>query len=345
MQKEKYDVFISYSRKDYVDEKKNVIPDNVVSKIKEALTKAEITYWFDEEGIYCGQNFVEKIVTNIENAKIFLFLSTANSNKSQWTCKEIATADKLGKHIIPIRIDTTPYNKNVLFRIADLDYIDYYTNPQKGLVDLLKSINSYLDEFFEVEITNKDKQILQLNSELEKSQSHLAEQRMIIGHLKEQIGDLQKRLRLKAPKSSIIVYRIALIFILIGGSFLLYESQSRKQYWMNRYSEVSDDLYELKEAKETLNTLSSHMPFIITDIDIKNKNEEWGGKLYCEKITYIFPRIKYIGIKKGTYHMGIKIYNPDGTLKRNVEISPEGYTYFDDVLIEDGVNFSSSITG
>lgn len=69
--------------------KKNVIPDNVVSKIKEALTKAEITYWFDEEGIYCGQNFVEKIVTNIENAKIFLFLSTANSNKSQWTCKEL----------------------------------------------------------------------------------------------------------------------------------------------------------------------------------------------------------------------------------------------------------------
>ncbi len=29
----KYDVFISYSRKDYVDEQKNVIPDNVISKI------------------------------------------------------------------------------------------------------------------------------------------------------------------------------------------------------------------------------------------------------------------------------------------------------------------------
>ena len=31
----KYDVFISYSRKDYVDENKNVLPHNVISQIKE----------------------------------------------------------------------------------------------------------------------------------------------------------------------------------------------------------------------------------------------------------------------------------------------------------------------
>ena len=129
MEQTTYDVFISYSRKDYVDEKKNVIPGNEVYKIKEALTRAGITYWFDEEGIYSGQNFVEKIVTNIENAKIFLFLSTANSNESSWTCKEIASADEFKKHIIPVRIDSSPYNKKVLFRIADLDYIEYFSNP------------------------------------------------------------------------------------------------------------------------------------------------------------------------------------------------------------------------
>ena len=42
MEQIKYDVFISYSRKDYVDEQNNVIPGNEVSKIKEALTKAGI---------------------------------------------------------------------------------------------------------------------------------------------------------------------------------------------------------------------------------------------------------------------------------------------------------------
>ena len=131
MEQTKYDVFISYSRRDYVDELNNVISGNVVSKIKEALTYAGITYWFDEEGIYSGQNFVEKIVTNIENARIFLFLSSA---------------DEFKKHIIPVRIDSSPYNKKVMFRIADLDYIDYYTNPQKGMEDVVKSIKAYLEE-------------------------------------------------------------------------------------------------------------------------------------------------------------------------------------------------------
>lgn len=151
MEQTTYDVFISYSRKDYVDDQKNVIPGNEVSKIKDALNQAGITYWFDEEGIYSGQNFVEKIVTNIENAKIFLFLSTANANKSPWTCKEIASADEFKKHIIPVRIDSSPYNKKVMFRIADLDFIDYYTNPSKGMEDMIKSIKTYLDELSAVE--------------------------------------------------------------------------------------------------------------------------------------------------------------------------------------------------
>ena len=158
MEQTKYDVFISYSRKDYVDEHGNVIPGNEVSKIMEALTNAGISYWFDQEGIYSGQNFVEKIVTNIENAKIFVFLSTANANKSPWTCREIASADELKKHIIPVRIDSSPYNKKVLFRIADLDYIEYYANPQKGIEDLIKSVKSYLDEFAAEERRKKEEQ-------------------------------------------------------------------------------------------------------------------------------------------------------------------------------------------
>lgn len=154
----KYDVFISYSRNDYVDEQKNVIPGNEVSKVKDALTKAGITYWFDEDGIYSGQNFVERIVTNIENATIFLFLSTANSNNSQWTCKEIASADEFKKHIIPVRIDATPYNKKVLFRIADLNYIDYYTNPQRGIENMIESIKTYLDELADKEKRKKEEE-------------------------------------------------------------------------------------------------------------------------------------------------------------------------------------------
>ena len=167
---DKYDVFISYSRKDYVDANFNVIPGNVVSKVKEALTEAGISYWFDEEGIYSGQNFVEKIVTNIEASKIFLFLSTANSNDSRWTCKEIASADEYGKHIIPVRIDQTPYNKKVLFRIADLDYIEYYSNPEKGMKDMIESIKTYLAQLEAEEKRKKEEEERQEAEERRKAE-------------------------------------------------------------------------------------------------------------------------------------------------------------------------------
>lgn len=154
----KYDVFISYSRKDYIDEHKNIIPNNEISKIIKALDANGITYWIDEEGIFSGQNFTEVIVENIELSRIFIFLSTENSNASKWTSKEIATADEFGKHIIPVRIDKTPYNKSVMFRIADLDFIEYYNNgSDAGINKLISSVNKVLDEIRRQEEIEKEK--------------------------------------------------------------------------------------------------------------------------------------------------------------------------------------------
>lgn len=145
MEQTKYDVFISYSRKDYVDEQMNVIPGNEVSKIKDALANAGISYWFDEDCICSGDKFTDKIVANIDASPIFLFLATKNSCNSPWTSKEIACADELDKFIIPVRIDDTPYNKKVMFRIADLSYVDYGKNPEKGLNDLVNAITDHLN--------------------------------------------------------------------------------------------------------------------------------------------------------------------------------------------------------
>lgn len=146
MEQTKYDVFISYSRKDYVDEHKNVIPGNEVSKIKEALTKAGITYWFDEEGVYSGDEFAKVIVRNIKASKMFVFLSTVNSNQSEWTAREIATAHMHKKKIIPVRIDDSVYHDDVILYISLSSHVDYYDNPEKGRQELIRSINAYLAE-------------------------------------------------------------------------------------------------------------------------------------------------------------------------------------------------------
>lgn len=144
MEQTKYDVFISYSRHDYLDEHDNVLPNNEVSNIMKVLTDAGITYWIDKEGIYSGDKFTEELPKIIKSASIFVYLSTANANKSKYTSKEIAIADEYGKYIIPVRIDMTPYSDNVIFRIADVSYIKYAANPKKGREDLVMSIKAYL---------------------------------------------------------------------------------------------------------------------------------------------------------------------------------------------------------
>lgn len=146
MEQTKYDVFISYSRKDYVDEHNNVIPNNVVSQIKEALEKSNISYWIDEEGIYSGDEYAPILARAIKNCEIFLFVSTKNSNASGWTSNEIATANAFNKKIIPIRVDKSVYNESIILYIAKLDFINYQSNPTRALARMTKSIRGYIDQ-------------------------------------------------------------------------------------------------------------------------------------------------------------------------------------------------------
>lgn len=152
----KYDVFISYSRKDYVDENNNVIPGNIISRIKEYLTKNGYTYWFDEDGIYSGDAFVGVITEAIQNSEIFLFISTKNSNKSEWTNHEIATAKFLKKKTIPFKVDDTIYHKSILMYLAPLDFIDYKKNPNQAFSALLTSIKNHYNSKNEEESHSHD---------------------------------------------------------------------------------------------------------------------------------------------------------------------------------------------
>lgn len=214
---EQYDVFISYSREDYVDEYNNVIQGNVVSKIKDALTAADIRYWIDIEGIFSGQNFVEKIVNNIDASKIFLFISSESANKSDWTSREIAYANELGKPIIPIRIDRSHYNKKVLFRIADLDFINYFINPEKGIADLIKSIKVHLASIELEEKRKKEEEEKRRELEREKKRAlkkqrqqeeerYRKEQEQLVANIKDSCTTLNnKETKLELDRDSLLV--------------------------------------------------------------------------------------------------------------------------------------------
>lgn len=164
-----YDVFISYSRRDYVDSNGHVISGNIVSRIKELLDANGITYWFDQDGVYSGDAFAPLIARNIKSAKIFLFISSENSNASEWTSNEIATAHAYKKKIIPFKYDDSVFNDSVIIYIARLDYIEYKSNSTKSLERLLYSIKAYLKEINDKEEPKQteQKQRQENNAELQ----------------------------------------------------------------------------------------------------------------------------------------------------------------------------------
>ena len=144
--KYKYDVFISYSRRDYVDESYNVIPGNAIAEIQNVFDENGITYWFDKDGIYSGQEFIEIITGAIAESKMLIFISSKHSNESMWTEGEIFEALDGEKAIIPVKIDNSQYNKKFKLLIRPLDYIDYQENPPNALKDLLRAINKVKED-------------------------------------------------------------------------------------------------------------------------------------------------------------------------------------------------------
>lgn len=155
MERTKYDVFISYSRKDYVDDNGNIIQGNVISQIKEVFNNSNISFWFDEEGIHLGDEYMKKLAEAIADSSIILFISSVNSNSSEWTAGEIGTAHLYKKKIIPFRLDESPFAKSIIVKIASLNYIDYYQNHEKAFSELVKAINIYKEEQEQIRIEDE----------------------------------------------------------------------------------------------------------------------------------------------------------------------------------------------
>lgn len=217
----KYDVFISYSRKDYIDENKQIIPGNIISKIKDLFDANGIKYWFDEDGVFSGDAFASEIAQNIKSARIFLFISSINSNASEWTSNEIATAHTYKKKIIPFRYDDSCYNDSVIIYIAKLDYIEYRKNDASSLTRLLTSIQSFLKQESEQQKAlelrqNEEKKRKQYIDELKQRYNNLSTQKSevekeISAH-KKAIDNLEDKLQALEQEISCLKEEEKLLF-------------------------------------------------------------------------------------------------------------------------------------
>ncbi len=134
-------LFISYSRADYIDENGQVLVDSPVNAILEALKATNaIDVWIDVHEHYSGKYFASVLAKKIMWADKILFLSSQNSNSSEWVSKEILYAFENKKEILPVLLDNSTYNVDFALILTGIDYIEYYKNPSKKIVDILDNV-------------------------------------------------------------------------------------------------------------------------------------------------------------------------------------------------------------
>lgn len=126
-----YDIFISYSRKDSIE----------ASHLVNILQNKGFVVWYDQSGILSGDAFKRVLAKAISDAYIILFLSSTDSNRSEWTAKELGIAVDEKKKIIPIKLDRSPYNIDLRLDLINLDYVNFY-DPEVKKTELTRLIRS-----------------------------------------------------------------------------------------------------------------------------------------------------------------------------------------------------------
>lgn len=114
MEQPKYDVFISYSRKDI----------KIADKIAQAFDEAGITYFIDRQGIGGGMEFPAVLAKAIRESKVFLFLASKNSYGSKFTQSEIVYAfnKKQKQDILPYIIDGSALPDELEFTFSAINW-------------------------------------------------------------------------------------------------------------------------------------------------------------------------------------------------------------------------------
>ena len=132
MENTKYDVFISYSRKD----------STVADRICEAFDKVGITYFIDRQGISGGFEFPTVIAEAIKKSRIFLCLASRNYYKSKFVHSESTFAfnEKLKNSILFYNIDdctTIPNSLHFVFSSINWRRLDKHSIETVLINDIL----------------------------------------------------------------------------------------------------------------------------------------------------------------------------------------------------------------
>ena len=134
----KYDVFISYSRKDTA----------VADQIAQAFDASGISYFMDRQEMDGGLESSKILATAIKESAVFLFLASKNSYESKYTRNEVAYVfnKKEDPQIIPYIIDGSTLPDELELTFSSFKCRDMRQHPIQTVVeDVLEKIGQKSD--------------------------------------------------------------------------------------------------------------------------------------------------------------------------------------------------------
>lgn len=128
-------VFISYSAKNIQE----------VTEVTDRLQQAGISYWKAPEMIPAGSNYAREIPKAIAVSKVFLLIISKESQQSIWVEKELDCAINHGVTVVPVRIDRQPLCEVFRFYLNNVQTIDCFDHPKRGLLQMELRLRTLLD--------------------------------------------------------------------------------------------------------------------------------------------------------------------------------------------------------
>ena len=155
----KYDIFISYSRKDIEFARK------VCAVLDSYKQYYDFEYFFDQSEITSRDEYLKRISSAILESRVVLFLASKNSYDAEFCAKELLFADKRGVHIHQYRIDKAEMPLELDMLLGTHQYRELKSTPIERMVQevLEDALNYKVLPFAEL---NPYKKIIKLGAKL-----------------------------------------------------------------------------------------------------------------------------------------------------------------------------------
>ncbi|MCC6612920.1 MAG: toll/interleukin-1 receptor domain-containing protein [Anaerolineae bacterium] len=126
-----YRIFISYSSKS----------KPIIAKLAEDLGITGHEIWFDHQ-LTGGQSWWDQILDHIRQCDVFIFALTSEALDSHACKLEYTYAHKLGKPVLPVKMDGNVPISQLPDELQQIQFVDYTTQDTQAAFRLMNALNS-----------------------------------------------------------------------------------------------------------------------------------------------------------------------------------------------------------